>query len=36
MTTRDILLDHVCIRFGSYTAVDNASLTIKGGDKLLA
>jgi len=32
MTTRDILLDHVCIRFGSYTAVDNASLTIKGGE----
>ncbi|MCH2395243.1 ABC transporter ATP-binding protein [Oceanibaculum sp.] len=32
MTTRDILLDHVSIRFGAYTAVDNAYLTIKGGE----
>ena len=32
MTSKDILLDHVSIRFGSYTAVDNAYLTIKGGE----
>lgn len=32
MTTKDIVLDHVSIRFGSYTAVDNAHLTIKGGE----
>ncbi|MGV8936648.1 MAG: ABC transporter ATP-binding protein [Allorhizobium sp.] len=32
MTTKDILLDHVSIRFGSYTAVENAFLTIKGGE----
>lgn len=32
MTTKDIVLDHVSIRFGSYTAVDNANLTIKGGE----
>ncbi len=32
MTTKDIVLDHVSIRFGSYTAVDNAHLTIRGGE----
>ncbi|MEP5068510.1 ATP-binding cassette domain-containing protein, partial [Roseibium sp.] len=32
MTTKDIVLDHVSIRFGSYTAVDNAHLTINGGE----
>lgn len=32
MTTKDIVLDHVSIRFGSFTAVDNAHLTIKGGE----
>jgi spermidine/putrescine transport system ATP-binding protein len=32
MTTKDIDLDHVSIRFGNYTAVDNAFLTIKGGE----
>ncbi|MBD8890787.1 ABC transporter ATP-binding protein [Roseibium litorale] len=32
MTTKDIVLDHVSIRFGSYTAVDNAHLTIQGGE----
>lgn len=32
MTTKDIVLDHVSIRFGNYTAVENAFLTIKGGE----
>ncbi len=32
MSTRDVVLDHVSVRFGSYTAVDNAYLTIKGGE----
>ncbi len=32
MATKDIVLDHVSIRFGSYTAVDNAHLVIKGGE----
>ncbi|WP_346909812.1 ABC transporter ATP-binding protein [uncultured Roseibium sp.] len=32
MTTKDIVLDHVTIRFGPFTAVDNAHLTIKGGE----
>jgi spermidine/putrescine transport system ATP-binding protein len=32
MTTKDIVLDHVSIRFGSYTAVDNANIVIKGGE----
>ncbi|MCW4116886.1 ABC transporter ATP-binding protein [Aurantimonas sp. MSK8Z-1] len=30
--TRDVLLDHVTIRFGSFTAVDNAYLNISGGE----
>ncbi|PZU93303.1 MAG: ABC transporter ATP-binding protein [Chelatococcus sp.] len=30
--TKDVVLDHVSIRFGDYTAVDNAHLTIKGGE----
>ncbi|PTW61072.1 spermidine/putrescine transport system ATP-binding protein [Breoghania corrubedonensis] len=30
--TKDVVLDHVSVRFGSYTAVDNAYLTIKGGE----
>jgi spermidine/putrescine transport system ATP-binding protein len=30
--TRDVVLEHVSIRFGSYTAVDNAHLSIKGGE----
>ena len=30
--TRDVALDHVSIRFGGYTAVDNAFLTIAGGE----
>jgi len=32
MSTKDVNLDHVTIRFGSYTAVDNAYLTIAGGE----
>ena len=32
MTTRDVRLDHVTIRFGAHTAVDNALLTIEGGE----
>ncbi|MBN9669201.1 ABC transporter ATP-binding protein [Roseibium aggregatum] len=32
MTSKDIVLDHVSIRFGHYTAVDNAHLKIKGGE----
>ncbi|MEJ8472790.1 ABC transporter ATP-binding protein [Roseibium algae] len=32
MATKDIVLDHVSIRFGAYTAVDNAHLVIKGGE----
>ncbi|TYC52759.1 ABC transporter ATP-binding protein [Rhodobacterales bacterium] len=32
MATKDIVLDHVSIRFGNYTAVDNAHLVIKGGE----
>ncbi len=32
MATKDIVLDHVSIRFGSYTAVDNAHLVIRGGE----
>jgi spermidine/putrescine transport system ATP-binding protein len=32
MATKDIVLDHVSIRFGSYTAVDNAHLVINGGE----
>ncbi|MCX8995558.1 ABC transporter ATP-binding protein [Rhizobiaceae bacterium BDR2-2] len=31
-SSKDIVLDHVSIRFGSYTAVDNAFLTIRGGE----
>ena len=31
-SSKDIVLDHVSIRFGAYTAVDNAYLTIKGGE----
>ncbi len=30
--TKDVSLDHVSIRFGSYTAVENAFLTISGGE----
>ena len=30
--TKDVVLDHVSVRFGTYTAVDNAYLTIKGGE----
>ncbi|MFC5067029.1 ABC transporter ATP-binding protein [Flaviflagellibacter deserti] len=30
--TKDVALDHVTIRFGSHTAVDNALLTIQGGE----
>ncbi len=30
--TKDVALDHVSIRFGGYTAVDNAFLTIEGGE----
>ncbi|MCU4182474.1 ABC transporter ATP-binding protein [Bosea sp. BH3] len=30
--TKDVVLDHVSIRFGSYTAVDNAHLSIQGGE----
>ncbi|PTM39727.1 ABC transporter ATP-binding protein [Bosea sp. 124] len=29
--TKDVVLEHVSIRFGGYTAVDNAHLTIAGG-----
>jgi spermidine/putrescine transport system ATP-binding protein len=32
MKTRDVSLDHVTIRFGAHTAVDNALLTITGGE----
>ena len=32
MTTRDVMLDHVTIRFGAMTAVDNAYLNISGGE----
>ncbi|MBB4101880.1 ABC transporter ATP-binding protein [Allorhizobium borbori] len=31
-SNKDVVLDHVSIRFGAYTAVDNAFLTIKGGE----
>jgi len=30
--TRDVVLEHVSIRFGSYTAVENAHLAIRGGE----
>ncbi|CAN5289959.1 ABC transporter ATP-binding protein [soil metagenome] len=30
--TRDVVLEHVSIRFGGYTAVENAHLAIKGGE----
>jgi len=30
--TKDVVLEHVSIRFGGYTAVDNAHLAIKGGE----
>ena len=30
--TKDVVLEHVSIRFGGYTAVENAHLTIKGGE----
>ncbi len=30
--TKDVVLEHVSIRFGGYTAVDNAHLTIRGGE----
>lgn len=30
--TKDVVLEHVSIRFGGYTAVDNAHLMIKGGE----
>ncbi len=32
MTTRNVMLDHVTIRFGNMTAVDNAYLNIAGGE----
>lgn len=32
MATKDIVLDHVSIQFGAFTAVDNAHLVIKGGE----
>jgi spermidine/putrescine transport system ATP-binding protein len=32
MTSKGILLDHVTVRFGNYTAVDNASLAIEDGE----
>ena len=30
--TKDVVLEHVSIRFGGFTAVDNAHLTIKAGE----
>ena len=30
--TKDITLDHVSVSFGDYTAVDDAHLTIAGGE----
>ncbi|MDR6871954.1 spermidine/putrescine transport system ATP-binding protein [Bosea sp. BE125] len=32
MNTRDVVLEHVSIRFGNYRAVENAHLSIKGGE----
>jgi spermidine/putrescine transport system ATP-binding protein len=32
MSARDVTLDHVTIRFGAHTAVDNALLNINGGE----
>ncbi|WP_176084349.1 ABC transporter ATP-binding protein [Martelella sp. HB161492] len=32
MSSKDVVLDHVSIRFGSFTAVDNANLQISGGE----